>query len=186
MATDARSHELDAMFDRARPDLTTIFREHGRYVYAVLRSLGVRKADLEDAFQEVFVVVHRKLDSYEDRGSLRAWVYGICVRVAIHVRRRRAGKREVDADTAPEPVDPTTPIDQLSDHQGRQILYSILDELDDDKRAVFVLYELEELTMPEVAQSLDCPVQTAYSRLRAARTAVHEAIVRFRQQKEHE
>jgi len=174
------------MREGARPDLTTIFREHGRYVYSALRGVGVHEADLEDAFQEVFVVVHRKLASYDDRGSLRAWVYGIAIRVGINARRRRAAKREVDADAAPEPVAPTTPIDQLSDQQGRRILASILDELDDDKRAVFVLYELEELTMPEVAQSLDCPVQTAYSRLRAARTAVHEAIARFRQEKEHE
>ncbi|WP_146647838.1 RNA polymerase sigma factor [Labilithrix luteola] len=183
MGTEPASQVLGGTDVPARPDPATIFREHGRFVHSVLRGLGVQKADLEDAFQEVFMVVHRKIDAYEDRGSLRAWVYGICVRVAIHVRRRR-GKPEIAAASFPEPVDPTTPAELLSEQQARRILYSILDQLDDDKRAVFVLYELEELSMPEVAQSLNCPVQTAYSRLRAARAAVNEAIESFRQQKE--
>ncbi|MBX3199528.1 MAG: sigma-70 family RNA polymerase sigma factor [Labilithrix sp.] len=184
IATDSQDRELEAPPARARPDPGAIFREHGRYVYSALRSLGVQTADLEDVYQEVFMVVHRKLDSYEDRGSLRAWVYGICVRVALHARRRRGREREIEIDAFAEPIDPKTPAEHLSEQQGRRILYSILDKLDDDKRAVFVLYELEELTMPEIAQSLDCNVQTAYSRLRAARAAVAEAIARFRQQKE--
>lgn len=166
------------------PDIATIFREHGPYVYTVLRSLGVLAADVDDAFQEVFVVIHRKLGAYEDRGSLRAWVYGICVRVALRSRSRRHAAREVASGDVPDVVDPMTPAEHLDEQQAREVLSTILDELDDDKRAVFVLFELEELSMQEVAQSLECPVQTAYSRLRAAREAVDAAVRRHRMRRE--
>ena len=166
------------------PDLATIFREHGPYVHTVLRSLGVHPSDVDDAFQEVFVVIHRKLGAYENRGSLRAWVYGICVRVALRARSRRRSAREVASDDVPEPIDPMTPAEHLSEQQARRVLNTILDDLDDDKRAVFVLFELEELSMHEVAQSLECPIQTAYSRLRAARDAVDAAVRRYRMRRE--
>ena len=167
-----------------RPDLATIFREHGPYVHTVLRSLGVHPADVDDAFQEVFVVLHRKLGAYENRGSLRAWVYGICVRVALRSRSRRRSAREVASDDVPEPIDPMTPAEHLSEQQARRVLSTILDDLDDDKRAVFVLFELQELSMQEVAQSLECPIQTAYSRLRAAREEVELAVGRQRMRRE--
>ncbi|MBX3209039.1 MAG: sigma-70 family RNA polymerase sigma factor [Labilithrix sp.] len=160
-----------------------MFRDLRGHVQSALRGLGVPAADLDDACQEVFVVVHRKLAGYEDRGSLHAWLYGICVRVASHARRRRARTPDLGSDALPEGVDLTTPAEQVTASQGRQILYSILDQLDDDKRAVFVLYELEELTMSEVARSLDINLFTAYSRLRAARAEVQQAIVRFSRQK---
>ena len=166
------------------PDIATIFREQGPYVHTVLRSLGVHPSDLDDAFQEVFVVIHRKLSAYENRGSLRAWVYGICVRVARRSRSRRSAAREIASDEIPEAVDPMTPAEHLSEQQARQVLSTILDDLDDDKRAVFVLFELEELSMQEVAQSLECPLQTAYSRLRAAREAVDAAVRRYRMRRE--
>ena len=179
------SREAAAHFEvSGRPDLATIFREHGPYVHTVLRSLGVHPADVDDAFQEVFVVLHRKLGAYENRGSLRAWVYGICVRVALRSRSRRRSAREVASDDVPEPIDPMTPAEHLSEQQARRVLSTILDDLDDDKRAVFVLFELQELSMQEVAQSLECPIQTAYSRLRAAREAVDAAVRRYRRRTE--
>ncbi|MBX3210135.1 MAG: sigma-70 family RNA polymerase sigma factor [Labilithrix sp.] len=146
----------------------------------MLRSLGVRPADVDDAFQETFVVVHRKLATYEARSTLRSWVYGICVRVAFRFRRRASATREIVTDEVPERVDPMTPAEHLREREAREILCAILDELDDDKRAVFVLFELEGLPMQEVAESLQCPVQTAYSRLRAAREAVDAAVDRHR------
>ncbi len=170
----------------SRPvDIATIFREHGPYIHTALRSLGVLASDVDDAFQEVFVVIHRRLGEFEDRGgSLRAWVYGICVRVALRARSRRSAAREIASDDVPESVDPMTPAEHLSERQAREILNMILDEIDDEKRQVFVLYELEELSMQEVAQSLECPVQTAYSRLRAAREAVDAAVRRYRKRRE--
>lgn len=158
------------------PDIATIFREYGSFVYVMLRRLGVPTSDVDDAFQEVFVVIHRKLPSYENRGTLRSWLYGICVRVAFSIRRRSA--REIATDEVPETIDPTTPAEQLGEQQARKILSTILDELDDDRRAVFVLFELEGLPMQEVADALQCPLRTAYSRLRSAREAVDAAVRR--------
>ncbi|AKU95648.1 RNA polymerase sigma factor RpoE [Labilithrix luteola] len=161
-------------------DIAAIFRSYGQFVYTMLRSLGVGASDVDDAFQEVFVVIHRRLATYEERGTLRSWVYGICVRVAKDFRRRASRTREIATDEVPETIDTMTPAEHLGEQQARRILYAILDELDDDKRAVFVLFELEGLPMQEVAASLGCPVQTAYSRLRAAREAVDAALDRLR------
>ena len=162
------------------PDIGAIFRDYGPFVYTMLRSLGVAPSDVDDAFQEVFVVVHKRLATYESRGTLRSWVYGICVRVAFGFRRGASRKREVATEEVPETADPMTPAEHLRERQAREILCAILDELDDDKRAVFVLFELEGLPMQEVADSLQCPLQTAYSRLRAAREAVDAAVDRHR------
>ncbi|MBX3214519.1 MAG: sigma-70 family RNA polymerase sigma factor [Labilithrix sp.] len=162
----------------AVPDIGAIFREHGPFVYTILRSLGVHPSDVDDAFQEVFVVIHQKLAAYEQRGTLRSWVYGICVRVTFRFRRRAGQAREIVTEEVPETADPMTPAEHLRERQAREILCEILDELDDDKRAVFVLFELEGLPMHEVAESVQCPLQTAYSRLRAAREAVNAAVGR--------
>jgi len=165
-------------------DAAAVFREHGPYVHRLLRRLGVHPSDVDDAFQEVFIVIHRKRAEFEHRSSVRSWVYGICVHVASRYRRLRNLAREVAEEEASEPVDPTTPIESATVKEAREVLSAILDQLDGDKRAVFVLYELEELSMQEVAQSLECPVQTAYSRLRAAREAVDAAVRRYRAQRE--
>ncbi|MBX3201851.1 MAG: RNA polymerase sigma factor [Labilithrix sp.] len=182
IAGGAERPEREVTTPEARPEFAAIFRDLRPYVQSALRGLGVPARDLDDACQEVFVVVHRKLATYEDRGSLHAWLYGICVRVSNHTRRRLARTPDVGGDSLPEAVDLTTPAEQVTASEGRQVLYSILDQLDDDKRAVFVLYELEELTMSEVARSLDINLFTAYGRLRAARAAVQQAIARFSRQ----
>ena len=153
-------------------------------MHRLLRRLGVRTADVEDAFQEVFVIVHRKLGALEKPSSMRAWVYGICIRVAAKYRRRRSSAREVAEDAADEQIDPTTPVEHLDAKRAREVLVTILDQLDDDKRSVFVLFELEERPMAEVAQIVGCPVQTAYTRLRAAREEVAEAVRRYRARRE--
>lgn len=168
----------------AAPDIAAIFRDYGPFVHTILRSLGVRPSDVDDAFQEVFVVIHQKRATYEQRGTLRSWVYGICVRVAFRFRRRACVTREIVTEEVPEAVDPMTPAEHLGAQQAREILCAILDELDDDKRAVFVLFELEGLPMHEVAASVQCPLQTAYSRLRAAREAVDAAVARHRARRE--
>ncbi len=165
-------------------DVATVFREHGPNVHRLLRRLGVPPSDVDDAFQEVFVIVHRKLGELERPSSVRSWVYGICIRVSAKYRRLRSAARELSPEASVEPIDPTTPIENVTAKQARAVLSTILDQLDPDKRAVFVLYELEERPMPEVAQMVGCPVQTAYWRLRAAREEVAEAVRRYRAQRE--
>jgi len=169
---------------RSSLDVATVFREHGPNVHRLLRRLGVPVSDVDDAFQEVFVIVHRKLGDLERPSSVRAWVYGICIRVSAKYRRLRSAAREVAPDEAAEPIDPTTPIENVTAKQAREVLGTILDQLDPDKRAVFVLYELEERPMAEVAEMVGCPVQTAYWRLRAAREEVAQAVRRHQARRE--
>jgi RNA polymerase sigma-70 factor (ECF subfamily) len=129
--------------------------------------MGVRKADVPDLVQEVFVTVHRRLGAVEIQSSLRAWIYGICVRTCANYRKRAMRTREVLVSEAPE-----RSIDTSDRVQHKLDLVRALDTLDDDQRAVFLLYEVEELSMPEVAAALGCPTSTAYSRLYAAQRVV--------------
>lgn len=161
-------------------DIAALFREHGPYVYRVLRRLGVGESDVPDACQEVFVVVHRRAEEFEGRSSVRTWLYGIAARVASEQRRRVRRRRELVTDVPPELLAENAPDEATLMRQARDLLDGILDTLDDDKRAVFVLYEIEELSMAEVATALECPLQTAYSRLHAARGLVEAGIRRVR------
>jgi RNA polymerase sigma-70 factor (ECF subfamily) len=154
--------------------VATVFREHLPFVFRALRRLGVAEGDIDDVCQEVFVVVMRKLAEFEGRSQLRTWIYGICVRSASDYRKRAPRRREVLTDAPPEGVTLRGPHDYATEAEARDLLDRLLAELDDDKRAVFVLYEIEELPMAEVALALDCPLQTAYSRLHAARKRVQE------------
>ncbi len=161
----------------ATPAFEDIYRDHVTYVFRVLRRLGVAAKDVDDVCQEVFVVVLRKLPEFEPRAAMRTWLYGIALRCASEYRGRARVVPEVDIATEGT-IDPTQH-DALAKRQARVLLDSILDRLDDDKRAVFVLYELEELTMAEVVSIVGCPLQTAYSRLYAARDYVEAATARL-------
>jgi RNA polymerase sigma-70 factor (ECF subfamily) len=157
-----------------------VFNENAPFAWRVLRRLGVAEADADDVCQEVFVTVHRRLREFEGRSSVRTWLYGICVRTASDYRKRARTRREVASEAPPEqPVGPDQE-DDLSLRQARDTLDRILDQLDDDKRAVFVLYEIEELPMVDVSGVLGCHLQTAYSRLHAARREVEAALERLR------
>jgi RNA polymerase sigma-70 factor (ECF subfamily) len=145
-------------------------------VWRVLRRLGVREADVEDQCQEVFVVVHRKLAEFEGRAQLATWIYGICLRVASDYRRRAHVRREEPTADLPEEQHSPPQPKLLERAQARALLDAALAELDEDKRAVFVLYEIEEVPMAEVAQAAGCPLQTAYSRLHAARKKVQASL----------
>ncbi len=151
-----------------------IFRDHAPYVGRVLRNLGVREADLMDALQDVFLVVHRKLPEFRGDSTLKTWMYGICIRVAAAQRRRPHKQRE-------EPLTEGLVAGDLSPHeeaersQALSRLDGALAKLDSEKRAVFVLYELEELTLAEIAEVTGAPLPTVYSRLKAARNMIQLA-----------
>lgn len=159
------------------PSFAEVYAAHAAFVWRVVRRLGVHPADVEDVCQEIFVVVHRKLASFEGRSSVRTWLYGIAARCASDHRRRAHVRHEAAAAEAAVAVDAGQPA-AVAERQARAVLDEILDQLDDARRAVFVLYELEELPMAEVAEAVGCPLQTAYSRLHAARDAVETAMRR--------
>lgn len=143
------------------------------FVWRTLRRLGVRDADVDDVCQEVFVVVHRKYAEFEDRGSIKSWLYAICIRLAAAHRRKAPVLREVPTESPDEGAAAAGgPEVSLQNRQSLALLDEALDALDADKREVFVLYELEELSMSEVAKLVGCPLQTAYSRHSAARAHV--------------
>lgn len=165
---------------RVEADFAAIFHEHVPYVWRALRRLGVAEADVEDVCQEVFVVVHRKLPEFEGRARLRTWIYGICIRTASDYRRRAHRRHERPTDAVPDPGSPAVQDAEVRRREARAILDAALAELDDAKREVFVLFEIEELTMAEVAEAVGCPVKTAYSRLYAARAQLEAALARRR------
>jgi RNA polymerase sigma-70 factor, ECF subfamily len=157
-------------------DFRTIFEAHGPFVARALRRLDVPSADRHDLRQEIFVIVHRKLHEYDGRAPLRSWIYGICVRMASTYRRSARVRRE-EACGHPE-ID--FALGTEAAHQDRELdsrrayahAESLLAKLDNEKRQVFVLYEIEGLSMADVAGAVGCPLQTAYSRLHAARRAM--------------
>lgn len=154
------------------PSFREIFDEYAPFVWRTLRHLGVAEADVDDTCQDVFTTIHRKLAGFEGRSSLRTWIYGICLRVASDRRRRAHVRREHAVAEPPARVVEATQDEDCAKKEARALLARLLDALDEDKRAVFVLYEIEGLPMREISQAVGCPLQTAYSRLHAARKLV--------------
>lgn len=159
-----------------------IYDEHFRFVWRSLRRLGVRETDVSDAAQDVFVVIHRKLPGFEGRSKLTTWIYGICMKVA-HDRRRLAYERRIHTDDTELSTQADPHVDVSGDAERRQglaILEAFLDELPMEQRAVFTLFELDQKTGDEVAELLDVPLGTVYSRLRLARQAFETTLGRMR------
>jgi len=160
-------------------DFRSLYDEHVAFVWRNLRRLGVAPADVEDRVQEVFVVAHRRLKSYEERGhGPRAWLFQIVLRVASEWRRhRRRHPEDVDGGAAQDLEH--TEADQPEIIARREALGQLdaaLATLDVDKRSVLVLHEIEEMTAPEIAESLSLPINTVYSRLRVARQQLEAAL----------
>jgi RNA polymerase sigma-70 factor, ECF subfamily len=155
-------------------DFDHVFAESSPFVWRVLGRLGVDRADIPDVCQEVFLVVHRRQHDYDGR-PIRGWIYGICVRTAADYRKRAFRRHEQPTENVPEPAALPQQDRALEIRRAQAKLERVLDEIDQAQREVFVLYELEELTMSEVSRIVECPLQTAYSRLHAARRAVRAA-----------
>jgi RNA polymerase sigma-70 factor (ECF subfamily) len=159
-------------------DFVAVFREFGAYVPGLLRRLGVAEREVEDVAQDVFTVIHRRLPGFRGDSTLKTWVCGVTLRVArSHLRLARVRKLVLG-----EP--PVEPSQAPGQHESAllaervRMLQRALDELSHEQRRVFVLYELEELPMRDIAELLGCPEKTAYTRLQAARQNVERAIRR--------
>lgn len=163
--------------DEAR--LRAMRHEHFEFVWRSVRRLGVPEADADDATQQVFIVAAGKLRVIAE-GSERAFLFGAALRVASHVRRAQKRRGEVTyAVTEPEDGSPSA--EELIDRRrARALLDEVLKELPLDVRAVFVLFELEEMTLSEIATLLGIPPGTAASRLRRGRELFQSAVVRLR------
>lgn len=164
----------------SEPSFDELFEAYAAFVWRALKRLGVPPGDVADASQEVFLVVHRRLASFEARSSVRSWIYGICLKVASSWRRKAQQRGTAPlSEPVEEPASGAVGLDdELERRRTRALLVAALEQLDEDKRDVFVLYELEELSMSEVADAVGCPLTTAYSRLHAARKQVRAAFAR--------
>lgn len=164
--------------EATRPAFDEVYEVHFDFVWCALRRLGILESSTDDAVQDVFLVVHRKLPAFEARSTLKTWLFGIVLRVARDHRRRHKRKGNKEPLTT-ELVDGAAgPDEHTSNNQAWRILDRLLGELDDDKREVFVLAEIEQLPVPEIAAILEINSNTAYSRVRAARQAFEQALAR--------
>ncbi len=162
-------------------DLRVIYDAEVGNVVNSLRRLGARGSDLEDLTQEVFVRAFQQLPGFDRSRALRPWLFGIALRVMAEARRHSWKLRAAGEAEAPDEVtDPgVTPERAAEIGQTRRLVLELLEELVLERRAVFVMYELNGDSMTEIAQALGIPLFTAYSRLRVAR-AQFAALVRKR------
>ncbi len=163
------------------PAFRTLFESEYGYVRGAVTRMGIRPADVPDVVHDVFVIVHRKLGELDTARPVRPWLFGIAFRVAVGVKRKM-GYRSEQPDGGESavfaPSQAPSPEDAMSDNQRREMLAGAMDLLDDEKRAVFVLHDLDGNSMPIVAESLDIPLNTAYSRLRLAREVLRARLTR--------
>lgn len=158
------------------PSFREIFASEARYVWRSLLALGVGESDVPDASQQVFVVLQKKLSQLNDGCALRTFIYGICLRVSSDYRNRAHVRRERLCAAPPE-LGMAGDQETLAVHrQALERLQDALAALEAPQREVFVLYEIEEMSMADVARAVGCPLQTAYSRLHAARKTVAAAL----------
>lgn len=163
------------------PTFAEVFDAEFGYVWKTLRRLGVSEADAQDQTQEVFVVVHELLGDYDPARPLRPWLFGIAYRIACRYRALARHRRELPTDATPEALDPAPmPDEAIAEEQARERLLRALAGVELGRRAVFVMSVLDERPMPEVAEALGIPLNTAYSRLRLAREDLEAALKRLR------
>lgn len=157
-----------------------VYELHADFVWRTLQHLGVLDADLEDLGQEVFVTVHRRLSSFDGRSKLTTWLFGICLHLVQRHRRRAYFRLELPSAEPPERIDPHTPEEQYAGEEARLRLERLLAKLRPERRATFLLFEVEGASCEEIAELTGVPVGTVYSRLHSARKQVAEAAARLR------
>jgi RNA polymerase sigma-70 factor (ECF subfamily) len=159
-------------------DFVDVFRDYGAYVPGLLRRLGVAEREVEDVAQDVFIVVHRQLPGFRGDSTVKTWLCGITLRVArSHLRLARVRKLFL-GEPAVEPSREPAQLESALLSERVRLLQRALDELPEVQRRVFVLYELEELSIHEIAKLLGVSEKTSYTRLYAARSKVERSLRR--------
>lgn len=158
-----------AALDPGHARITRLVRAHGEFIWRVLRRLGLSATDAEDASQQVFMILARKLDQLP-HDSERVFLYGAAVRVAANARRGLRRRREADGvelELVPSPV--RGPELSIQEHEEMTELDGLLARLPDELCRVLILSEIEGLSGAEIAELEGIPPGTAASRLRRAR-----------------
>jgi RNA polymerase sigma-70 factor, ECF subfamily len=178
--TDPAQGEAKA---EARLTVTQIHERHGEFVWRTLHRMGVRAPHVEDVYQEVFLVVHRRLGGFNGQCAITTWLYEICFRVAAGYRRKAHFRREelvpdwseMETLSAPTP----SPERQLVVARQAKQLEQLLDTMPLEYRVVFVMFEIEGMSSEDIAESLGAPLGTVYSRLYRARKRFAKALARL-------
>ena len=163
-----------------------VYDAHFSFVWRSVRRLGIADGAVDDVVQDIFVIVHKRLDSFEERSSMKSWLFGIALHVVRDARRtlRRkpaqlggAARSESDVDLVADRAS-QNPHESAAKSEAVRTLHAMLDAMDDERREVFVLAELEQMTVPEIAAAVGANPNTVYSRLRAARADFERAVAR--------
>jgi RNA polymerase sigma-70 factor, ECF subfamily len=159
-----------------RPPIESIYRHWVRYVWLSLQRLGVNRSDLDDLAHDVFIVVQRRLHSFDPEAPIRPWLFGICIKVAANYRRRAHRHREelqsspeISASEVRASHSPIRPEQAALQRERFDQAEAILNRLSPVKRAVFVMYQVEDMSCEQIAEELGLATGTVYSRLHAAR-----------------
>ncbi len=167
---------------RFAPTLSEVYQDNFRYVWRCLRSLGVDLSTLDDAVQEVFLVVSRKLSDFDGRSELRTWLYAIVLHIARQHRTKaaRRARRFISDSAEMFAKDSFHALGDLrcevEQNEQLELAQRALSALDDSKREVFVLACIEGMSAPEIADVTGVPVNTVYSRLRVAKQQFEKAV----------
>ena len=194
----ASAHEPGGVAVARRPSSVTsssastafdaFYEEHFAFVWRTVRRLGVAPSALDDAVQDVFVVVHRRLSEFEGRSSEKSWLFAIVLHVVRDARRtlRRkpaqlggVARTGDDVDDMVD-MDGASPHDSAAKREAVRQLHAMLEAMPDDRREVFILSELEQMSVPEIALAVGANTNTVSSRLRAARADFERAVARAR------
>jgi RNA polymerase sigma-70 factor, ECF subfamily len=160
-----------------RAEFEALYEEHFAFVWRALRSFGVPQASLEDATQDVFVVVYRRFGTWE-QASLRAWLHGVARRVAAS-RRRTDQRHDRKLEALPRGENVHAIDERVDARQQLARLAAAIDRLAPERREVYVLAEIEGMRPPEIAAMLGCNLNTVYSRLRRARAQLSAALAKL-------
>jgi RNA polymerase sigma-70 factor, ECF subfamily len=177
-ATARDASAADDMAESVAPaEFERVYDEHFAFVWRTLRLLGVAEAALEDATQDVFVVVSHKLPTFAGRSSLRTWIFAIVQHTASNHRRSHRRKQKplvplTDAFAGHEP----TPQAHVEALDAARAIERHCETLDTERRALFVLALIEEVPAAEIARALGVPTNTVYSRVRLLRAGFERAL----------
>ncbi len=165
-------------------DFPALYQAHFDYVWNSVRRLGVPQRDIEDVVHDVFLTVHRSLSSYDPERPIKPWLFGVAFRVVSDFRRKAQNVREVLEDEPQDTEDESASLDdQVTRREARELVVEALQGVELSRRAVFVMHELDGEAIPQVAEALGIPLNTAYSRLRLARQDFAAAVKRIRAQR---
>lgn len=155
-----------------------VYRLHVDLLYRSARAFGVGPSAVDDVLQDVFVVVHRRLPEHDQRGSLRTWLLRILFNV-VREHRRRFRRQPMAVAEVDVPASDASPEQRAELAQAGRLLLEILQTMDDDQRQVFVLAEIEQVPVTEIADAMGTNLNTVHSRLRLARRDYAAAVARL-------